>query len=222
MNNLTLLLFILSIAFFSCKKDEKQTYDEATKQLLVPYIAGSYIVYKVDSAIYDDFKDTVLYSTSYIHYQIDSINNGIQGRKLYSVNVYQKKDSNAPWNYDKTHLWALTDKYFETQFDNFRTIALSFPLNLETLWNFNLYNSSQSINRYYLAVDDTFKMRGIIYKNVVKVENEPKSNSVLQKNNFEVYAKKIGCIYKKITNIETQLGKKRGYQIIYTLHDYKI
>ncbi len=116
----------------------------------------------------------------------------------------------------------MTEKYFETQINNFRFTHLSFPINLETTWDVNLYNTSGPSFRYYISLDDTFNTKDSIFKHVIKVENEPKQNQVVEKSHQETFAENVGCISKKIINIETQFGKKRGYSAIYTIYDYKI
>lgn len=218
--------YLLSFLFISlltgCRKDnvDNAVYDNYSSY--VPYKQGSYLTYKIDSVIYDDFKDTAFETTSYRLEVIEDIDNSIKTRKLFRTLVYEKADSNNNWIFKQADQWALTNKYFEKQIDNERQTLLSFPSNLESIWDVNLYNTQTPTFRYYASINDTFFDGNSIIQNVLKVENEPKVNSVINKQIKEVYAKNIGCISKKIINIETQFGKKRGFSVLYTLYDYKI
>jgi len=216
------LLIIIGCFLQGCRKDniDKTQYEQFSAY--IPFNTGSYLAYQVDSVVYDDFKDTVFATTSYRLEVIDSIDNSIKTRKLFRTMVYERKDSTEPWTFIQADQWALTNKYFEKQIDNERQTLLSFPSNLESIWDVNLYNTQGPIMRYYTSINDTFFDGKTVTQNVLKVENEPKSNTVVNKQTTEVYAKNIGCISKKTINIETQFGKKRGFSVLYTLYDYEI
>jgi len=217
-----LLLIIVASLSQGCRKDniDKTVFDNYSNY--IPYKPGSYLIYQIDSVIHDDFKDTFFETTSYRLEVIEDIDNSIKTRKLFRTLVYERKDSTEAWVFKQADQWALTNKYFEKQIDNERQTLLSFPSNMESIWDVNLYNTQSPTLRYYTGVNDTFFDGKTIVQNVLKVENEPKQNSVINKQTNEVYAKNIGCISKKIINIETQFGKKRGFSVLYTLYDYKI
>lgn len=214
---------MLVLLFSACRKDNIDTniYDQAPKQY-APFTVDSELYYIVDSTTYDDFNDTSYTQRWYRRCSIDSLNNSITGRTLFRVSISERTDTLKVWNHVRVDQWALTQQYFETQEQNVRFTHLIFPVNYESTWNVNQYNTFRKQLRYYLAFNDTFMMDNILYNEVLKVENEPKTNSVVNIQYKEVFAKNIGCIYKKITNIETQFGSPRGYAVTVKLYDYKL
>lgn len=221
MRNIFVFLIFL-LAFEACKKDNDDTFDYSTiSKQYFPYKKGSVLIFKVDSTIYDNFKDSVFRSTIYRRYIIDSLNNSIETRTLFRVSVAEADSSNGPWTHKRVDQWALTRDYFETQENNIRFVHLSFPPNYESTWNVNQFTNLQNEPRYYLEINDTFKLDDIIFTDVLKTENEPKVNQVVNIQHYEVFAKNFGCVYKKISNIETQLNEPQGYITEAKLYEYK-
>ncbi len=88
------IFVLLVIKLLACKKDNIDQTNYNKMDLYIPYKLGSYLVYKVDSVNYDDFRDTVIYSSNFRKEVIEEIDNTIVGRKLYRVLVYVAADSN--------------------------------------------------------------------------------------------------------------------------------
>jgi len=216
-------LLVFFVLFVRCKKDniDDSNYLDTVKKY-APFQVGSQLFYQVDSTIYDDFKDTTLKRTTYRRFLIDSLDNSIQGRVLFRVVVSETEDTSKNWSHVRVDQWAITQQYFETQTENIRFTHLIFPVNYESQWNANQYSTLREQQRYYTEIESTFQMGNIDFPKTLQVENEPKKNSVVDIQYQEVFAENIGCVYKKITNIEIQFGKPRGYSVINTLYAYKL
>ena len=211
------------MVFFACKKDniEIDNYAEIVLNY-APYKPGSFLIYEVDSTFYDDFKDTITNKKSYLKYTIDSLNNSIKGRTLFRVVVSCADSINGNYQFLRVDQWAITPSYFETQIENIRYTRLIFPVNFESVWNLFTYSNLQRKFRYYTALSDTSLINNQLFDSVVKVENEPLVNNVIENTMVEFYAKKIGLIYKKTVIIETQFNAPNGLSIEQKLIRYKI
>lgn len=218
-----LIICVFGLLIVSCKKDniDDTNYLNAVKKY-APFKTGSELFYIVDSTIYDDFKDTVINNTVYRRYLIDSLDNSIQDRILFRVVVSETLDTTQPWIHIRVDQWAITQQYFETQIENIRFTHLIFPVNFESTWNTNQYSTRKEEMRYYTEINSPYTLGQRSYAKTIQVENEPKNNSVVDIQNQEVFAENIGCIYKKITNIETQFGKLKGYTVINRLYAYNL
>ncbi len=217
MRVLAVISMLLLLA--SCRKDTIDTDFRTSFSHYAPFRQGSVLIYRIDSTIYDDFKDTVEHRLLFRRYEIDSFDNSISGRKLFRV-VVSDADTSMKWRFNRVDQWALTSQYFETQENNIRFTHLIFPVNVESVWDVNQFNTHKEQLRYYTELSDTFMLDSILYTDALKVENEPRNNSVVNIEYKEVFVRNIGCVYKKITNIETQFGVPGGYSVSYKLHDY--
>ncbi len=216
-------IWIFGFLIISCKKDniDDTNYLDAVKRY-APFKTGSELYYIVDSTIYDDFKDTVINKIIYRRYVIDSLDNSIEDRILFRVVVSETSDTTQPWIHIRVDQWAITQQYFETQIENIRFTHLIFPVNFESTWNTNQYSTRKEEVRYYTEINSNFIIGNLNFTKTIQVESEPKNNSVIDIQHQEVFAENIGCVYKKITNIETQFGKPKGYAVINKLYAYNL
>lgn len=221
--NRLIAICVYVLLLISCKKDniDDTNYFDAVRKY-APFQQGSELYYFVDSAIYDDFRDTVIHKTLYRRFVIDSLDNSLRDRILFRVVVSETPDTMQAWTHIRVDQWAITQQYFETQIENIRFTHLIFPVNFESTWNTNQYSTRKETLRYYTEINSEYQLGNTTYPHTVQVENEPKNNSVVDIQFQEVFAENIGCVYKKITNIETQFGKPKGYAVINTLYAYNL
>ena len=218
---MVILVVLGMLQLISCRKDNNDEFDYSKlSRSFIPFQQGHELIYSVDSTIYDNFNDTIIETSLFRKFTIDSLFNGIPTRTLFRVSVSEAQDIQGPWKHIRVDQWALTTNYFESQIENIRFVHLSFPPNFENTWNVNQFTNIQSQSRYYIEINDTFQLDSVLYTDVLKTENEPKVNQIVDIQHFEVFAKNIGCVYKKISNIETQLNGRTGYTTELKLYEY--
>ncbi|MCD8538412.1 MAG: hypothetical protein LRY55_00600, partial [Leadbetterella sp.] len=91
-----LLLAVLTVGFFSCKKKIDDTI--AGNNVYFPLEIGRYVTYQVDSTIFDDFTCSVRTSTYQMRYTIADTFRDDQDRLSYRMEVHRRMADTAQWD----------------------------------------------------------------------------------------------------------------------------
>lgn len=200
------VLIIISI-FFSCKKKTDSPVDVGYDY--APITIGKYIVYDVDSTVYDDFKK----DTTYFKYRIketlaESITDN-EGRPAIKLIRYIKKYS-ATVNYDAMN-WAIkdvwtytkTNKTLEVVEEDQRYTKLAFPVNLDAAWNGNAHNTMGEWTYQYKYINQAETIHNTHFDNVLYVEqkDDKNKNAIHRQYYIEKYAKNVGLVYREIKDL---------------------
>ncbi len=220
----------------SCKKKATEAppdvgYDYA------PVTLGKYVVYDVDSTVYDDFKkDTIYYKYRVKEKLAETItdNEGRAGIKL----IRYIKRYNPQVNYDQM-AWTIKDVWSYTKTattlevveENVRYTKLSFPVTPDATWNGNAYNNLGNWNYKYLFTGQVNAVNGMVFSNVLCVEqkDDKRKNVIHRQYYIEKYAKNIGMIYREVTDlysntvvagvpVEQRIEKGVIYKLNYVTH----
>ncbi len=208
--HITLCLLIIS----SCKKDNFETVNRAFGKSYVNTTVGSYNVYKVEEIVYNDFNNTV----DTLRYTLKELNESVfkdnLGRNSIRLERY-KLNEKSQWAYWNTW-FSTTDNFtMERVEENKRLVKLSLPLSDDAVWNINAYNSDNSITAYYDFIHKPYKLDTFSFDSAIAVKSETINSFIRQRQYYEVYANKIGLVYKNIVYIDLDITgtQKRGYKI---------
>lgn len=235
MRNLIPIL-LLSIFFGACNR---QTIEPLPTDLGMDYVSlesGHYIIYEVDSIVYNDFTQTV--DTTHLQFK-DEVGESFidnEGRTAYIVNRTKRYNNADPWSADHTYSIFQDNFKFEWQENNLRFIKMVYPAKFNTRWYGNVYiasltNSNLSwLNDWeyeYENIDESFNTGYKNYQKTVVVSQLDSLDGIegnpLDPNSYsaysygrEVYAKNVGMIFKEITRWEYQTTAKfrKGFTII--------
>jgi len=203
------ILFLISclaaICFFSCKKDNELHLDFGYGY--APTDVGRYVIYNVDSTIYDPFnKDTVYYK-----YQLKELAQSVfpdnEGRPSLRIERYIKP-YNPLISYDSMS-WTLknvwystrTTRDFERVESNIRFVRLIFPDNDQANWNGNAQNTLGDWEYQYNGVNTKMTMGGMTFDSTASVTQLVDTNQINYRIYSEVYAKNVGMISKQIIDV---------------------
>src|SRR5690349_4468150 len=132
----------LLVLLFSCKDkfDPITTNSTPYYYRYFPLDAGRYIVYDVDSIIYDLLSNIKIDYHFQIKENTDSSFIDSQGKKAWYVSRYKRANDSASWDF--VNVWVTQMDNFSAQRveDNLRYVKLSFPVRLRKIWNGNAYN----------------------------------------------------------------------------------
>ncbi len=205
-----LVVCLLSIVFFSCKKKEYTKifygYD------YFPNNVGHYIIYECDSMVYlgSGFgKITYRYQIKEV---IDSLYNNNQGQPTQRVVRYKRTSDTIPWSNilvpEKVWTATLLSSMAIRQEDNYQYVKLVFPASLNETWNGNNLNTLGAQNYEYTALNTPYDLTTINTKQNIHFDStltvlEIKDSSFLNYGYyFEQYAAGIGMIHR-IVNVDT-------------------
>ncbi len=208
------ILLFCSLLFLglACKKETEEPpdlgYDYA------PITLGKYVVYDVDSTVYDDFKKDTTYFKYRIKEKLEEAFTDNQGRSAIKLVRYIKKYNdtvgydNIPWEIKDVWTYTKTNTFLEVMEEDIRFTKLIFPVNDDATWNGNAQNTIGEWDYTYDYIDKTEVINGNTFDKVLFVIQRKDKNNVLHKEYFvEKYAKNIGLVYKEIKDLYSNTVK---------------
>ena len=198
---------ILLLCVWSCTK--KKAEDVAVNIGLdyYPVIIGKYIIYSVDSVVYNDLrKDTTIYKSLLKEKIADAFTDNT-GQTAYRIERYIKKYNPAllydsmPWTIKTVYMMNANNKNIQIQEGNNRFCKLSFPVLAKNTWNGNAFNSLGEQTYKYDYVDNAETINNKAFTDVCLVIQKAFHPLTLDQNYVEKYAKGVGLVYKEITDV---------------------
>jgi hypothetical protein len=206
---------------FSCSKTEAPTpylsYD------YFPTEIGHWVIYDVDSIVYNDFTGKVDTFNYQVKELIESEFKDNADRTSQRIERYFRKNENSPWNLTAVWFSTLTEVRAEKTEENIKYVKLIFPPRKGKTWDGNAFNNLQEWEYQYTEVHQPFLLNAsTIIDSTITIQQIDDFNLIEQKNYQEVYAKGIGLIFKSITDLKTEVNGtiKSGLKYNLSLKEY--
>ena len=203
--------------FNSCKKDTTPLPDMGYNYF--PNDVGRYVVYDVDSLVYNDANlnpNTHLAPVDTFRFQIkekitsvfsDNLNRPTLRLERF-VKIYSDTLSynQMPWKFRNVWTENRTTSTAEKVEENVRYIKLAFPVKENQTWNGNAQNYNQEMNYYYAFYDQRIKVGGVFYDSALQVIQYDDGGGIFTERQLytEKYARNVGMIYKQEINVFSQ------------------
>ena len=194
---------VLILNSLSCKKDQ----DVATPDLgydYYPTTTGSWVIYDVDSFVYDDFNCI----DSLYQYQVKQVIAGTEedasGRTTYRLERYIRDTVGDAWSIKDVWVTYFGETRVEVYEENVWYIKMIFPPKQNDTWNGNALNINDRWNYWYSAVDANTTVGEVSFDSVATVIQYDNSNLIEKQYYEERYARGIGLIYKEIIERDYQ------------------
>ncbi len=223
------LLYLCSIVIFfaSCKK-ETETVNFDYGYSYFPDDSGSYVIYKVDSVLYNDFDPTKLKrsSTQYLKEVVTEQYVDNLGRDAKKVERYVTDSLNHPWRFYNVWYIVKNKTNVEKVEDNVRYIKLTFPISMDNSWRGNKYNlinhfpftdlkftaTNFDWNYTVTEINGNYSAGAINSDSTITVLQAADSSNVQKVYSVERYAKNIGLVYKELWRLDAQLVDNQTYE----------
>lgn len=198
---------IILFVFFGCKKKIDPPVEVGYEY--APTTIGKYIVYDVDSIVYDDFKK----DTTYFKYRIKETlaehmtdNEGRPAIKLIRyIKTYSTTVSYDAMNWVIKDVWTYTktNKTLEVVEEDQRYTKLAFPINADVTWNGNASNTLGEWQYKCKYINQAETINNTHFDNVLYVEqkDDKNKNAIHRQFYIEKYAKNIGLVYREIKDL---------------------
>lgn len=209
-----LLAFTISVALFSCKKpDDRPTPPQATQEYY-PLQVGKWVVYDVDSTIWDD----VLCIERFYHYQVrhnvaDTFTDE-KGRLSFRVETYIRKRVEEMWVPHQTFYVTNTEVTLEMNYERLQFVKMIFPIEEGATWKGNTYIITKDPeysyyddwNYRYTNVGNSFNSGFKVFGKTVTVEHideavgDPDAYPEVYASRTasrEVFASGVGMVYRE-------------------------
>lgn len=208
-----LLAVLFTVTYFACKKADKKPVVDATNEYY-PLQIGKYVIYNVDSTLWDDTLCVVQVRHHQMRYTVADTFTDAQGRLSYRVDIHMRHQTEDEWEPHSVFYVTGTSTTLETIHSGLHFINLQFPIANGTSWKGNAYvNTTDPDLTYFNNWDYTYSNVGgsfnnglVVYNNTVTVnerdetigdpENIPRQPATRNLSK-EVYASGIGMIYRQ-------------------------
>lgn len=188
-----ILIFILLISFFSCKKETPISEVSDFGYPFFPIKIGDSAFYQVQKITWDDFDQTIDTSSYLLCEFIESVSTNYIGDSLYRIERMKRNSNSDPWNFDSTW-FALKNKHEALRVENNITfVKIVFPIFENQTWNGNIYNL-QGEKRYTSSFISAIEVSGITYSNALKIQQQDFESIINSDIETEYYAHSVGLI----------------------------
>ncbi len=184
-----------------------------------PLAIGKYILYEVDSTIYDPTGGAhVRTSRTLMKEEIVDTLRDNTGNLLYKTERSIRAAEGLPWQVVKVFTASIQGAQAIVTEDNLRFIKMVFPLRRNNSWNGNVYFSPNLIVRVAgesleMFKDWTYKVEekdqplsagSFTFAEVATIREADSENLIELRRSKSQYAKGIGLIYRELWILDTQ------------------
>lgn len=211
MKYFNVLFFICLVAIVaSCKKDEETTELDLGYDYIVEDI-GSYVIYQVDSTIYNDFDATIRNVSIQFKEKVTETFKDNLGRDAHRVERYMRATAEDDWRLVRTYYFVKQERAYEKVEENLRFISFVFPPSKDLTWSGNRYIETVDNNKYlsdweykFTDVNASATVNGINYPSAATILLRDRETVIEKIYAKEIYARGVGMIYKEWWHLETQ------------------
>jgi hypothetical protein len=199
-------IIVACLVLASCKK-KKEEVSVVLGLDYYPTTLGRFVVYDVDSTVYNDLaQDTVYYKYRIKEKLTDNFtdNEGKPATRLERyIKLFNPNKSYDSIPYTMKEVWMLNadDKRIQVMESNVRFTKLVFPIQADKSWNGNVNNVLGEKFYSYTYIDKSETINGVNLKSVLQVKQEDNKTLISWKYASEKYAKDIGLVYREIKDI---------------------
>ena len=221
-----LIYWALLIFILGCKKDPLPSVDLGYNYY--PVHEGHWVIYDVDSIVYNDFTNTIDTFQYQIKELVAATYKDAEGRNTQRIERYKRVDF-GPWNIKDVWASNLTSTTAERVEENTRFVKLAFPAKKGLSWDGNVTNVLSEWEYVYTTYDEPSSVGLQTFDSVLTVLQRDQDLGALEKDYFvEMYAKNIGLIYKEAIHLEQDLvdpnwlNPERGYRYTMTISSFNV
>lgn len=205
-----LAVVAMSLAIISCKKKTEPITKPDLGEAYYPGTIGKYIIYDVDSIVFDEFTFDSTFYKYQIKEKIEEEYTDSQGRPALKLVRYIKKFSATvsytamPWTIKDVWQVNITNKSVEIVEENIRFVKLTFPVKENNTWNGNSTNTKEEWEYKYNYTDKTETIGGVPFEKVLFITQKDFPTLISREYYVEKYAKDIGLVYREIIDLDLQ------------------
>jgi hypothetical protein len=199
-------LFVLLMAVaIGCKKD-KSVHSDAGYGYF-PTTVGHFVIYDVDSTIYNAFNHDTVYYRYQLKELIESEFQDNEGRVSQRVERYVRSYNptipydSLPWTLKNVWYVTRTSQHAELVTGNIRYVRLIFPVIDQAAWNGNAQNTQGDWEYQYQGVHLPFNGGNVHSDSSATVIEKDETDLLNRRYYKEVYAKNIGLVLRQIIDV---------------------
>lgn len=211
----------LALLFFASCKTEEDPFEPDYGFEYFPLEVGKYIIYEVDSTIFDPTGDSLVsFSKTMMKEEIfDTLLDNL-GNTLYRVERTERNMAGEPWQIKKVLTLSIQNNQGIRTEDNLRIIKLAFPLRRNNTWDGLVHFDAENLvatvagesifpfknwgNFRLEEVAEPDSIGNFFFDEVTTLREAEDENLIELRVSREKYAKGIGLVYKEMRILDTQ------------------
>jgi len=228
---------LVSVSFFACKKKTDTPLPNDSGSAYYPLRVGKFIIYNVDSTIWNDFDCSKVVHSYQMRYDFVDTFLDNSGNKSYRVETSIRTADTLPWNPSNVFYATIAGNQIQTVESNLRFIKLVLPVTEGTSWNGNSMIQTNDQDLGYFSgwnytyanvgkpyIRDTFNFDNTVTVNEADMAtNDPETMPTAYADKTysqEVYEYNVGLVYKELThwtynyNPGGSTNCRKGYSVI--------
>jgi hypothetical protein len=196
---LVYLSFLLSI--FSCSTSTVEPDAARLGYDYFPLEAGSFAVYEVEETVYS-LTSAPVSKTFQVKEAVVEEFTDLSNEKAYKLMRYNRQNATADWNLDSVWVAKRTVNQAIRTENNVSFVKLVFPIKENQQWNGNALNNLGSDDYQLSKVNKAFQVNNEDFASTATVTQVNDSSACNMKRVYEVYADKVGLVYKEKILVE--------------------
>lgn len=215
-----ILLLCLAVIFFhSCATEYGEANEEFLELDFAPLSIGKYLVYEVDSTIFDNQGNTVTETSSFVREEMVETFIDEVGDTVYRVERLWRQNDLEDWSL--TNVWSvkMQNRSLVRSEDNLRFVKLVFPPDTGRKWDGNQFvDKDLVINVFgepldlFLYWDDNYEIlsrtaesvNGMNFDDVLTIKQAEEETLVERRFSQEQYAKGVGLVSKQLEVLDIE------------------
>ncbi len=217
---LSISTLFICIFFSSCEEDK--IIKEDLFHEYFPVDVGHWVIYDVDSIVYDDFYETIDTFYYQVKEVIESKFTDGSGKEALRIERYIRHGSDENWQIKNVWTARRLPSRAEKVEENIRYIKLVFPPKVNKSWDGNAYNiKSEQIYKITQTHEQQI-INDLQFDSVVTVLQADFETLISKEYKVEKFAKNIGLIFKEYVDVKTEIDGTiiSGVDYKYTVVDY--
>ncbi len=200
----TTIVVLILLLFISCSKEDIQPTAIFLGKEYFPLRQGDYIVYEITKINIDkpsNIYDTVVYLLKEI-IDIPIIDN--EEDTAYRIERYVFNPVSDNWEIQSVWQAKQTNNAAHKVEENLRFVKIRFPVRKNLQWDGNIFNELDSKTYKISDLNVPFQVNQMSFDSCLFVLQDSSSSLIHKNYAVEIYAYKIGLVYKEETYINSQ------------------
>lgn len=211
------------LLLFSCKP-EKIAEPADVGYDYFPLTEGQWLLYDVDSTVWDDFTSQIYHYNSQILELTESRFTDNTGNEAFRIERYYRKNDTIDWALLDVWSANLTSASAEKVEENLRFIKMSFPVRRNQQWNGNAKNYLDEEEYTYKNLFQPLNTGQWQFDSTVTVEHSNNINLIEEDIRYEIYARNTGLVKKYTKTVKKNIAQPdiivSGILVEYTIRNW--
>ena len=191
-----LLLFLISISFFTCDSSSIEPANQTSGQEYYPFTIGHQTSYQVTKTIFK-LNDATEIQTYQVKELIKETFQNQTGETAYKLIRYVRQNAFENWQADSVWSVRLADSRIIKTEQATPFVKLNLPLSQGKTWDGNLFNAEKPQDYLVEYLGSSQNIGGTDYPNTLGIIEKADSSLVSRNVRRVVYAENIGLVYQK-------------------------